>query len=623
MNSMLARYLVVFYPVLTLSLNNIHFETQTSLSATTVCLKQVIDLFVTNSSVVFFSEEIRQLPWTDSLLKVMQKPKFVFEKQYGGAISGFYVLFPELSVTYLQFFSDKIHSRSKFLLVWLNNTNLEAISSIFDDFWFHQYINVVAMVKAESNNSSSFNFYTFDPYSVGKCGAVSKPYIISEWNWKTEQFSGQKAWFPRKLRNLAGCPLIAIGIHQPPDNIMHYNGTWRAKGVGNKILRIAEQYVNFSSIIIGVQMNVSLDHSWYYYELEMTNIFKSVEEKKADFAFGWYSYANMEIKNFDWTFELGRVSSIDCFGWAVPYRAGSKPPNITYYVNEFNFVTWGLIFLVLSLCSVLFHMTSRRDLVTSSLEAMQTFLERPTLGTHAHEDTASFKIMFISFCFYGLVISTAYKASFSSFLSVPNQGREFKNVKDILNSSLHIRGSPTMKKIINQSAGYTSMGKALLERFEIQEPCDYKQILTRLVRERDIALLGVKRKMYYYSIHEAKRIKVKIPFRFIPGCLVRPHTTHFLFKRGSHLIEPLNVVLDRLFESGITTYWILHLGTNRVLPLERFKGRTLKLFFLKEPLSLLLVGYVSASLVFLCEILAHKKYTRKCIRPTFDTTKYK
>lgn len=621
MVTMRTQLLVVFCTLFSSTTSNIHFETRTNSLPITVCLKQVIDSFVTNCSVVFFSDEILQLPWTDSLLRVMQKPKYVFSKQYASDVFGFYVLFPELSISYRRFFGEKLHSRSKFLLVWQNYADTQAVTSLFDDFWYHHYINVVAMVKVESNDSSSFNFYTFDPYSVGKCGVVSKPYIITEWNWRSERFSSTKAWFPRKLRDLAGCPLVAIGIHQPPDNIMHYNGTWRAKGVGNKILRVAEQYVNFSSIIVGAQLNVSLDHLWYYFELEITEIFKAVEEETADFAFGWYSYANMEIKNFDLTFELGRVSSIDCFGWAVPYRAGHKPPNITYYVNEFNGGTWVLVLLVLSVSSVLFNMTSRRNLVTSVLVALQTFLERPILSTHVHEETASFKILFMNFCFYSLVISTAYKASFSSFLSVPNQGREFKNVRDILNSSLRIRGSPTMKKIVNDSAGHTGMGKAVLERFEIQEPCDYAQIMRRMVRNRDIALLSVKRKMFYFSIPEAKRIKVKIPFRFIPGCLVRPHTTHFLFKKGSHLAEPFNVVLDRLFESGITTYWILHLGTNRMLPLERLKGRTLKLVFLKEPLLLLVMGYVLACLVFVGEIMVHKRKTRRLGQQTVGKTK--
>lgn len=564
------------------------------------CIERIVDRFVFRVPVVFFRDEISKVWWSDLLIKNLKKPRLIIRKKNNFDVEGFYILFPISYKSYTKIFTAKNYDKSKFLLVLHESSNatMSFIQSVFEQFWYYQHINVIALVKNQ--------VYTFLPYTKGKCNTVGDPVMIDSWDTGRKRFVLNFDLFSSglKVRNLRGCTLKAIGNHQPPDNIMYFEqNVWNATGVGYKMLEIVSQYLNFTPTIMAT--NLSTDYTWYYFYEELKYVSETIFRKEADLAFGWFSYASIEIHNLDLTVELARVSSIDCFGWAVPYRAGAKPPNHAYYSYEFENVTWMLIVCVFLLTASLVY-CMHRNIIFSILSVYQILLEQPVTQ---HKSKNSFKMLFVNFSFYSLIITAIYKASFGSFITVSSHGRDFMNVRDILNSSLNIYGSPEMLNLLNTTSIKTSILSRNLHRFNVLQPCKYGDVMSRVVRKRDIAVLGVKRSLYYHSIREAKRIKVKIPFRFIPGCLLRAHTTHFMFRRGSYLIEPVNVILNRLFETGVIPYWILHLGSNKISPVERFKGRTLRLSFLKEPIIILIVGYCVALLVFFLEIFYHKYAT--------------
>lgn len=216
---MLAQILLVFYATLAVATCAVRGRAPANFTAVTRCLEHAIDAFRGNGSVVFFADELRRLPWADAVLRATpHAPKFVLEKRGDSTVYGLYVLFPppQSGASYGRLFGDTIHSRSRFLLVWPRPATGERMRSLFDEFWRRRYVNVVAV--AGDSTSTSFGFYTFDPYSEGRCGEVGPPYKIAEWPGRS--LRRDRPWFPRRLRNLAGCPLIAVGTHQPPDNIM-------------------------------------------------------------------------------------------------------------------------------------------------------------------------------------------------------------------------------------------------------------------------------------------------------------------------------------------------------------------------------------------------------------------
>jgi len=213
----------------------------------------------------------------------------------------------------------------------------------------------------------------------------------------------------------------------------------------------------------------------------------------------------------------------------------------------------------------------------------------------------------IHWLWYCMVINVAYKASLGSFMTVPLHGIEFTRIEQILESDLITMTTPRSMRIINATTDTTKLSRTFMKRLRPLPYTNFEHVIDRLVVKRDIALFEVKRFMYYYSIPQAKRIKVKIPIRFLPGCLLRTHVTQFMFNHGSYLTEPVNAVLSTLFETGIVDHWIVHLGSNKVLPLEKIRGRVLKLVRLKEAFLFLFFSYSIAFVVLVGEICWSRK----------------
>lgn len=233
----------------------------------------------------------------------------------------------------------------------------------------------------------------------------------------------------------------------------------------------------------------------------------------------------------------------------------------------------------------------------------------------------SLRTFMIHWLWYCMVINVAYKASLGSFMTVPPHGIEFTQMDQLLDSNLTMVASPRSLRIMNATTATTRISRTFMERLQQLPPINFEHVIDQLVVKRDIALFEVKRFMYYYSIPQAKRIKVKIPIRFLPGCLLRTHTTQFMFNSGSYLTESFNAVLSTLFETGIVDHWVTHLGSNKILPLEKIRGRVLKLVRLKEAFLFLFFGYSLAFVVLIVEICLFKKlHTRLLQLFPFRTT---
>lgn len=214
----------------------------------------------------------------------------------------------------------------------------------------------------------------------------------------------------------------------------------------------------------------------------------------------------------------------------------------------------------------------------------------------------SLRTFMVHWLWYCMVINVAYKASLGSFMTVPPHGIEFTRMDQILDSNLATVASPRSLRIMNATTATTRISRTFMGRLQQLPPTNFEHVIDRLVVKRDIALFEVKRFMYYYSIPQAERIKVKIPIRFLPGCLLRTHTTQFMFNGGSYLTESFNAVLSTLFETGIVDHWVTHLGSNKVLPREKIRGRVLKLVRLKEAFLFLFFGYSVGFVALIVEI---------------------
>ncbi|XP_060853592.1 uncharacterized protein LOC132931679 [Rhopalosiphum padi] len=507
--------------------------------------------------------------------------------------------------------------RSHFVVVWTRQMPMNNIRRIFRHFWdTGKHVNVIGLVRMDGGG---VNAYTYRPFSNYGCNKLGRPFLLDRWvdgrfQLGTDLFSGMP-----KTGNMLGCPLWCAGNEHPPDTVLRPgDGTpqqplWTTSGVGGKVLEIVARHMNFTPVIISPKGDVSEMYSWYNSAEVLDNITAMLDSEEADLAFGWYSYATHN-STYNTNTELARTTSIDCLGWAVPYRAGPPPQPWTNYVYEFDKIGWifiGSMFVIVVGVFHFFRKLKKLHHVDSVLFFVyHTAIDQP-LGVRPV--WCSLRAFMVHWLWYCMVINVAYKASLGSFMTVPAHGAEFTRMDEILDSKLITMATPRSMHIMNATTATTRISRTFMKRLQLLPPTNFEQIIDRLVVKRDIALFEVKRFMYYYSIPQAKRIKVKIPIRFLPGCLLRTHTTQFMFNGGSYLIEPVNAVLSTLFETGIVDHWIIHLGSNKVLPLEKIRGRVLKLVRLKEAFLFLFFSYAVASAVLVVEICWSARLHRRLL----------
>ncbi|XP_026685979.1 uncharacterized protein LOC103518730 [Diaphorina citri] len=613
------------------------------------------------------------------------------------------------------------HGSSHYLVVWeAPNTTLVEIKNVFNIFWKLKKIHVLGLKL----DGTDVLVYTYQPYSNTSCNMVDTPKLVNVYNGLTGQFrhdlKRRKLYATRtQIPNFHQCKLKCVAIDHPPDNIIKYSGNssqYTIDGVGYKVIQVAAKHLNFTpEVHIRLGHNENPQHSWYYLDAAMDNITDELLTGKMDIAFGWFSYADPYLNP---GVRLGRPTSIDCFGWGVPWRAGSRPSTWANYVNEFSLGTWACVILAYLLFVATLYCfesdRSREALAACVLYAYAMLMEqeskvknntthlrifltnwlwycliittayRASLGSfmtvpaHANDfnsmtdilkselnisprheratlycfesdrsrealaacvlyayamlmeqeskvknNTTHLRIFLTNWLWYCLIITTAYRASLGSFMTVPAHANDFNSMTDILKSELNIVGGPDVIKIIQETAKSTDISRKFLKRYRTLQPGDFESIMNRTVVSRDIAVFAVKRFMYYHSRPQARLIKVKIPFRLIPGCLLRAHTTQLLVQRNSHLHNSLNKVLTRLFETGIIDHFIMHLGSNRLLPAEKIKGRPLRMKLIWCTFFILVAGQVISFIVFLLEVKYPSKIKHGVIKvkPRVDLMK--
>lgn len=234
--------------------------------------------------------------------------------------------------------------RSHFVAVWTKQMPMNNVRHMFRHFWdAGKHVNVVGLVQMDGGG---VNAYTYRPFSNYGCNKLGRPFLLDRWvdgkfGAGVDLFSGRS-----KTGNMLGCPLRCAGNEHPPDTVLRPgDGTpqrplWTTSGVGGKVLEIVARHMNFTPVIMSPKGGASEMYSWYNSAEVLDNITAMLYAEEADLAFGWYSYAT---HNIAYTTELARTTSIDCLGWAVPYRAGPPPQSWTNYVYEFDKIGWMFI----------------------------------------------------------------------------------------------------------------------------------------------------------------------------------------------------------------------------------------------------------------------------------------
>lgn len=316
------------------------------------CLANVTRTYFDRRTVYMYFQQSETAEYSavvDAFAMAVQSPKVIMpyssftthdpsQQQTRG---GVFVFLAE-DMLYTQLLNAK--QRSHFVAVWTKQMPMNNIRRTFRHFWdVGKQVNVVGLVRMDDGG---VNAYTFRPFSNYGCNKLGRPFLLDR--WVDGRFGVGADLFSSKPKtgNMLGCPLLCAGNEHPPDTVLRPgDGTpqqplWTTSGVGGKVLEIVARHMNFTPVIMSPKGDVSEMYSWYNSAEVLDNITDMLYSEKADLAFGWYSYATHNNGDTNTNTELARTTSIDCLGWAVPYRAGPPPQPWTNYVYEFDKIGW-------------------------------------------------------------------------------------------------------------------------------------------------------------------------------------------------------------------------------------------------------------------------------------------
>lgn len=290
----------------------------------------------------------------DSFAKAVQSPKVImpYSSLFDNSSSqqqlkGVFVFLAEDGL-YKQLLN--FTQRSYFVAVWTKKASMYNVRQVFRDFWANgKHLNVVGLVAMDNG---IVNAYTYRPFSHYGCGKLGRPYLLDQWANAAFQTWVDLFSYKSKTGNMRSCPIKCVGNEHPPDAVMRSGRYgYTVLGVGGKMLEIVASRMNFTPVITSTKSNSNLTeaYSWYSSSDVLDDITAMLYAEEVDLAFGWYSYATRS--NNEYNTELAKTTSIDCLGWAVPYRAGPPPRSWTNYVNEFDQFGWlfiGSMFVVVT-----------------------------------------------------------------------------------------------------------------------------------------------------------------------------------------------------------------------------------------------------------------------------------
>nr|QHB15591.1 pectinesterase-like protein [Bemisia tabaci] len=206
---------------------------------------------------------------------------------------------------------------------------------------------------------------------------------------------------------------------------------------------------------------------------------------------------------------------------------------------------------------------------------------------------------------YALVITSLYVAYLGSLVTVPAPEPELQDQEDLLSTSLNIGGRQQMFYILNSSAQSSVDIEQLILRYQILSPLPFYHHVRRVITRRDLAIFASKRELLHYSERFRAVTNSSRRMFVLPVCVTRSYSSPFIFRAGSPFLKPVNDVLWRLIETGITLKWD-DVNMDQELSQDRVfaQDTVLTLRHLYGAYVIFFSGCVLASLVFFIEMLS-------------------
>nr|CAD7573010.1 unnamed protein product [Timema californicum] len=336
-------------------------------------------------------------------------------------------------------------------------------------------------------------------------------------------------------------------------------------------------------------------------------------------------YGNVNIKTLKNFVSSTYPYDHDCLTHLVP--KSDRLPDHMIVTLPFSADTWTVLFCVFPLLVLVFKIISHdAELeLNTTLEMIRILVTGATFSM----PLSTCRRLYLLLCLiYSLIMINSYQGALTSFLTVSKFYPDINTLQQLDQSGLRIA--------ISIVHGFTSVNDPAFQF----DPND--AMVMRLVRKsfftynryEALSLVAHKKKTSFFTLKRWARYYVKLheysdqdgqPLLHVMEECTLPAKIVFEFPVNSPFQNRFNVIIGRLYESGLFLHWYSEMMVRSRYDSEGFEKRSslkpLTIDHVRTPF-LILFGGLCVSIIYIsCEIILHKLYRRRSsvLKPAWDT----
>ncbi|XP_070490875.1 uncharacterized protein [Chironomus tepperi] len=488
---------------------------------------------------------------------------------------------------------ERFRINGNFLFVLING-HFDEIEEIFETLWKKNIHSIYLIYEHEGEIILS----TFSPFANSSSCGSTKPQIVA----KFENGSFNAAFsIPKRITNLQGCPLrIVTFAHPGYVNVRKMlNGSQELYGRGIIYMNVLADALNYTNEVkLG---KGEMPWGIIYENGTITGNFGDLHKNYADIAFSEHYMKAIRAKYFDYSLTQYTTQMVFIIPPGKPYNYLEK------LLRPYHHYVWVILtailivaILVISLINLRFkHLRSFifgrnvkhpiTNLIIAIFGSQQTVVPGRNFARYM-------LMMFLMLC---LVLRNIYQGSLFQFLQSDKRHKEVQTIDEMIRKDFTFYMYETALDVLQN---YTEIYK----RAKVFNSSQNFLLTSPLKGGENYAGLDslIKIQAQIYNGSNIKYCKESlITFNIV-----------LYFRKGFFLRDEIDRKLDGLVSSGIFNYWIKNSSKYHGYPQHEHKHpRNITLDDLRGPFVILLLGNFLSAVLFISELLHHRRKIRMSI----------
>ncbi|KAI8035303.1 hypothetical protein M5D96_011961 [Drosophila gunungcola] len=461
------------------------------------------------------------------------------------------------------------------------------MQGVFAYCWRHQLINCNVMTQS---SGGQVLLHTYFPYAAGECND-SRPTLINQFLGESWQHSD---YFPSKLHNLHGCPLVVLARQVSPFFDLD-EGQRELRGLEGRLLQELSRRMNFSIRFEGLRDQQENHTTWS----EMQMLQKLVKGGLADLAIGYVRKRIQYSSNLTPVFPHYSNRLVGCL-----LLNSHNLTSLEIWSFPFQALTWLCLlssFLSIS-CLVLLHGRGPGDRVALVLAVYAAALGLPI----DPPERPALQLLFASWLCFGLVVRAMYSALLFLILRYHLHQRLPDSLQDLAEGDY----AAVMTRITWQDLREVPSLQELLGLRSLVVTSEREE---EVLRQLDRCSLAGSHPLFFgllsqdTLLHLTQRGHRAGSYHIVPQHVLEQQLAIYLQKH-SHLVAHLDHLVMSIRSVGLLHHWAGEVASERYFR-SRFLYRGKRI---QQPdlwaIYLLAAGlYLLSLVVFVCELLTARR----------------